>query len=244
VRLAVTVIIVTLLYQGVLLRSDTTDMTSTLLMVPAFVVMTATVLPRMLGARRPVTATAVGAALVIGSLLLLPVSAFAWNSVRTAAETPYLDRQRLAALPAPGTPGTVAAQRIGAGLDAAPRCCQGPLVTMPTLVSLMNRIHAIVGSRTAYVADIAHGYPGFVYFVADLTPPPLNDDKYLTILNEPQLTAYMAYFGTNVLPHTQALVTEFLTAPEARMFLERYPNARRVLLSFGRNPYYVLVARP
>jgi hypothetical protein len=244
VRLAVTVIIVILLYQGALLRSDPTDMTGTLLMVPALVIVTATVLPRLLGARNRVTVAIAGAALAIASVMLLPGPAFTWTSVRSAAEAPFLDRQRLAASPRPSTPGTLAAQRIGTGLDTAPQCCQGPPVTMASLVSLMNRIHAVIGSRTTYVVDFPHAYPGFVYFAADLTPAPVTADKYMTILNEPQLKAYMAYFRTSVLPHTQALVSGALTAPEARLFLQRHPSARRILLHYGRKPYYVLLARP
>ena len=244
VRLAATVIIVILLFQGPLLRSAPTDMTGTVLMVPALVVVTATVLPRLLGARRLVTVTTAGAALAAASLMLLPGPLFTWASVRTAAEAPYLDRQSLAAGPRPDTPRTLAAQRIGSGLDTAPQCCPGPPVTMKRLISLMNHIHALIGSRPAYVAEFADAYPGFVYFVADLTPAPVTADKYNTIFNEPQLRSYMAQFRTNVLPHTQALVSGAVTTPEARMFLQRYPSARRILLHYGRRPYWVLLARP
>ena len=243
VRLAVTVIISALLYQGVLLRSDPTDMTGTLLMVPALVIATATVLPRLLGGRRRVTVTIAGAALAAASSLLMPRSAFAWTHVRTEAAAPYLDRQRLAAAPRPSLPVTPAARRVGSGLDNAPQCCQGPPLPMADLANDMDRIHAIIGKRMTYVVNFPHGYPGFVYFVADLTPAPAVGDEYNTVLNQPQLTAYMAYFKASVLPHTQALVTGSLTTPEARLFLQRYPGARRILLHLGRKPYHVLLAR-
>jgi hypothetical protein len=238
-RLVVTLVTTVLLFQGALLRSDSSDLTGALLMLPALVIMTATVLPRQLGAQRRVTVAIAGVAVVVASFALLPYQA--WSSVGSAAKAPYLDRQQLAAAPRPSVPGTLAARRVGAGLDSVPVCCQGPPVPMPDVVRLMNRIHAIIGSRTAYVADFAHGYPGFVYFVADLTPAPVLDDKYNTILNEPQLMAYMAYFRASVLPHTQALVTGSLSTQEARFFLQRYPGARRILLHFGRKPYYVLL---
>jgi hypothetical protein len=241
VRLVVTLVTTVLLFQGALLRSDSSDLTAAMLMVPALVIMTATVLPWQLGAQRRATAAIVGVAVVVASFALLPYQAFAWTSVRSAAEAPYLDRQELAAAPRPSMPETLAATRIGAGLDSAPLCCQGPHVPMPVVVGLMNRIHAIIGSRTTYVADVPRGYPGLVYFVADLTPAPVLDDKYNTILNKPQLMAYMAYFRASVLPNTQALVTEFLSTPEARFFLQRYPGARRIRLHFGREPYYVLL---
>jgi hypothetical protein len=242
-RLAVTVIITVMLYQGVLLRSDATDMTGTLLMVPALVIMTATVLPRSLGVRRPVTVTIAGAVLIAASFALLPQHSFQWTSVRAQAQAPYLDRQRLAADPSPAAPTTLAAQRIGAGLAGAPQCCQGPALSMASIARDMQYIHTVIGNRTTYVSDFPHGYPGFVYFVADLTPAPTMEDKYGTILNQPQLNAYMAYFRTNVLPHTQALVTGDLTRPEAQSFLQRYPHARRILMHIGAKPYYILLAQ-
>jgi hypothetical protein len=217
-------------------------MTGTLLMVPALVIMTATVLPRSLGVRRPVTVTIAGAMLVVASFLLLPLNAFSWTSVRAQAQAPYLDRQRMAADPRPRVPRTLAARRIGAGLADAPQCCQGPSLSMARLAADMQYIHTVIGSRTTYVADFPHGYPGFVYFVADLTPAPTMADKYGTILNEPQLNAYLAYFRTSVLPHTQALVTGEIKGPEARFFLHRYPHAHRILMHLGRKRYYILLA--
>ena len=79
--------------------------------------------------------------------------------------------------------------------------------------------------------------------MADLTPAPTVQDKYGTILNQPQLNAYLAYFRTNVLPHTQALVTGNLTGSEAQSFLQRYPHARRILMHIGAKPYYILLAQ-
>jgi hypothetical protein len=232
-RLAVTVIITILLYQGALLRSDSYHLTGTMLMVPALVVVTSSALPRLLGARR-LAAALIGVSLGLASFSLLPRSAYTWTSLRSAAEAPYLDRQRLAAHPPPRRPSTLAASRVGAGLDIAP--------LMVPRVRLMDRIHAVVGSRTTYVADYPGGYPGFVYFVADLNPAPVLADKYMTVLNEPQLIAYMRYFRASVLPHIQALVTSSLDAPEARFFVRRYAGARRITLHVGAAPYYVLLA--
>jgi hypothetical protein len=232
-RLAVTVIITILLYQGALLRSDSWHLTGTVLMVPALVIVTSSALPRLLGARR-LTAAVLGAALGVASFTLLPCSALNWTSLRSAAEAPYLDRQRHPAGSLPRQPATLAARRIGAGLDSAP--------TMVQLIHLMDRIHAIIGSRATYVVNYPHGYPGFVYFVADLTPAPVLADKYMTIFDEPQLIAYLRYFRASVLPHTHALVTSSLGAPEARFFERRYAGARRITLHVGQAPYYILLA--
>jgi hypothetical protein len=163
--------------------------------------------------------------------------------VRAQAQAPYLDRQRLAADPRPGSPTTLAAQRIGAGLADAAQCCQGPALSMASLARDMEYIHTVIGSRTTYVADFPHGYPGFVYFVADLTPAPTMEDKYGTTLNQPQLNAYLAYFRTSVLPHTQALVTGDITGQEAGFFLQRYPHAHRIVMHLGSKPYYILLAQ-
>ncbi|MGH3264538.1 MAG: hypothetical protein ACRDNS_21370, partial [Trebonia sp.] len=120
------------------------------------------------------------------------------------------------------------------------QCCPGPSLSMPSLVRDMERIHALIGNRPTYVADFPHGYPGFVYFAADLNP--VMRDKYNTILNESQLAAYLANFRTNVLPRTRALVAGTLKDQEAQYFLQRYPGARRVLLHLGHKPYWVLLA--
>lgn len=243
VRLAAILVATILLYQGALLRSDTSDLTGTLLAVPGLVIMAVTVLPRLLGGRRPVTIIAAGTVLAVASFGLLPYKEFAWTSVRSVAEAPYLDRQHLAAAPRPAMPASLAGQRVGAGLADALKCCQWTGEPMAGFIALMNHIHAIIGTRTTYVADFPKAYPGLVYFEADLDPAPVLLDKTMTVLTEPQLTAYMAYFRTSVLPRTQALATASLNAPEARYFLERYPSARRITLTYANDPYYVLLRR-
>ncbi len=240
--LAVSVLAAILLYEGGMLRADTLDMTGTLLAVPALVVVVATVLPRLLGGRRRTTLIGVGAVLAAASFALLPYAAYSWSGVRAAAVDPYLDRQHLGGGPQASQLATLAARRVGSGLAETPTCCQFGDQSMASFLATMNRLHAIVGNRTTYVADVPDGYPGLVYFVADLTPAPVQYDKYTTVLNVPQRQAYMAYFRTYVLARTQALVTTSLDGPEARYFLHRYPRARRISLSLQGGPYYVLVA--
>lgn len=230
-----------LLYQGALFRSDTSHLTATLLAVPGVVIMTGAVLPGLLGGRRRLTLIGAGTAIIAASFALLPQHAFSWPSVRSAAERPYLDRQKLAADHSTARPATVAAERVGAGLTSAPFCCQHSPVPMGGLIDAMNRLHAIIGNRTTYVVYFRDGYPGLVYFLADLRPAPVQLDKYTSVLNEPQLAAYLAYFRASVLPRTEALVTTTVQAPEARYFLQRFPRARRVLLRYGGKPYYALL---
>jgi hypothetical protein len=242
VILVATVMATALLYQGVLLRSDASHLTGTLLMVPALVIMTGAVLPRLLGAQRKVTAAIAGAALIAASFTLLPSAAVTWASVRTAAETPYLDRHHQAAASRPATPATLASRRVGPGLDAAPQCCQGAPVSMADFTHLMERIHVIVGDRPAYVANFHGAYPGLVYFAADLNPVPIASFQYDgSTLTKTQLKAYLADFRTRVLPHTRAVLTYTTNAPEARYFLQRYPSARQIKLHFARRDYFVLL---
>ncbi len=241
VLLLVTVLATALLYEGVLLRSDTSHLTGTLLMVPALVIMTATELPRLIGAQRRVTVAVAGAALIAASFILLPHAAFARTGLRSWAEAPFLDRERLAAAPASGTPATLAGQRVGAGLDDAPVCCQGAPESMPDFIKLMERIHTIIGNRTAYVANFHGEYPGLVYFGADLNPAPVSSDPYSSIETEPELKAFLADFRTRVLPQTQAVLTFTTTAPEAQLFLQRYPSARQIKLRYANKDYFVLL---
>jgi hypothetical protein len=60
---------------------------------------------------------------------------------------------------------------------------------------------------------------------------------------EPELTAFLADFRTRVLPRTQAVLTDSLQAPEARYFLHRYPNARRITLRYSGQLYFILLRR-
>ncbi|HUJ04917.1 MAG TPA: hypothetical protein VLX31_02280, partial [Streptosporangiaceae bacterium] len=101
VALAAIVITTILLYQGALLRSDASHLSGTMLAVPGLAIMAATVLPRLLGAWRPVTLAVAGVAIFAASFLLLPRAVIAPASVRSQAAAPYRDRSRLAAKPAP-----------------------------------------------------------------------------------------------------------------------------------------------
>ena len=242
VTLAAIVITTILLYQGAMLRSDASHLYGTMLATPGLVIMTATVLPRLLGAVRPASAAIAGVAMFAASFLLLPQSAVSPASVRSLAAAPYGDRQRLAAEPAPATPMTIAGQRAGAGLAAARQCCQAASVPMPRFISFMNQLHAIIGNRTTYVVSFPAGYPGVVYFVADLTPAPVPIDVHTMVMNSPQYGAYLAAFRSSVLPRTGAMVTPSLGAAEARYFRNFYPNARVITLTYLDRPVYVLTA--
>jgi hypothetical protein len=205
--------------------------------------MAATVAPRLFGAWRPVTLAVAGAAIFCASFLLLPQGVFMPASVHSWAAAPYRDRQRLAAEPAPATPTTIAGRRAGAGLATGRQCCQAASEPMHRFIAFMNHLHAIIGNRATYVVSFPAGYPGLVYFVADLTPAPVLIDVHTMVLNMPQYGAYLANFRSSVLPGTGALVTPSLGAAEARYFRDFYPNARLITLAYRGKPLYVLLRR-
>jgi hypothetical protein len=111
------------------------------------------------------------------------------------------------------------------------------------LIALMNRLHAIVGNRVTYVVDFPYGYPGLVYFLADLRPAPIPLDPYTMVVTHLQMHHFLTVFRTSVLTRTQAVITSWLRAPEAAAFLRRYPDASRVTLRYRGRPYYVLLRR-
>lgn len=238
--LLVTTLVTTIaLYSGALLRSDTPHLIGTMLPVPALLIVVATTLPRLVGARRRATLLVAGAALAGVAFVLVPLSAF--ESAGSRLEAPYLDRQRLAEEPRPVTPTTAAGVRVGVGLADAPICCMQSTASMPAFVLLMDRIHAIVGDRVTYVVDFPDAYPGLIYFVADLDPAPIPLEKFTMTLTQPQRLAFLADFDEQVLPQTEALLTSSLSADETRSFLRRYNNARQITLSYRGEPYYVML---
>jgi hypothetical protein len=243
-RITVVAVVLTtiLLYQGALLRSDAFHLTGTMLILPALVVTVASLVPRLLGGRRRVTLLVAGAVAVVASFAVLPSRVYTPSAVRGEAVAPYQDRQRLAAETAEVVPPTLAAERVGAGPMSSFHCCQPDPEPMPSFLRLMNTIHTIVGSRVTYVADFPGGYPGAVYFVADLRPAPVPIDLYTMVFTTRQRAAYEVTFRSTVVSHVQALITSELASPEARSFRQRYPLARRVTLAYGGAPYYVLLA--
>jgi hypothetical protein len=91
------------------------------------------------------------------------------------------------------------------------------------------------------VVGFPAGYPGLVYFVADLTPAPVPLDLHTMVMNVPQYRAYLADLRGSVLPRTGAVVTPSLGAAEARYFRDLHPNARLITLTYRGKPLYVLI---
>jgi hypothetical protein len=182
-----------------------------------------------------------GVLILTAFLALLPYSSVQFASVKARAAAPLRDRQRLAAEAQPRTPTTIAGQRVGAGMAGARQCCQGASEPMTNFVQLMQRIHLVAGNRTTYVVGFPNGYPGIVYFVADLAPAPTSIDFSTMVLTVHQERAYLADFRARVMPRTYALVTDDLHAAEVRYFRSAYSHARTVTLTFDGQAYWVLL---
>ena len=234
-----------LLYQGAMLRADADHLTGTLLAVPFLVVTVATVLPRQLGIRRwPVLALA-GVVLFAASFLLLPFQSYKFSTIGAQAEAPMLDRQQLAAEQDPPTPPTLAAQRVGPGVSDRVACCQRFSEPMSSFIALANQIHAIIGNRATYVDDFQSGYPGIFYFLADLRPAPFPLDQHTMVFTKQQNNRYLWQFRRNVVPQTQALVTDDIWTGEARAFIQHYKHYQQIELRYrGSKPFWVLLSSP
>lgn len=246
-RIVVVAVLLTtiIMYQGALLRSDADHLTGTLLVVPALVVTCATALPRLLGGLRRTTLVLAGAFICLASLLLLPVRAYVLSSIGSQAAAPWLDRQRLATMPAPAPPDSLAALRVGTGLWAGTACCGRLNEPMSDLIQLGNELHAIIGNRTTYVVGIPAGYPGLIYFIAELRPAPYPLDQPTMVLTAAQAEAFESNFRSAVLPHTQALVSRDLEVPEVTAFRARYPHAVAIRLRFRRHlGFWALLSSP
>jgi hypothetical protein len=241
--LVATLVTTVVIYEGALLRSDSTHLIGTMLAVPVLGIVAVTTVPHVVGARRLVSVVVCAAIAAAPFYFLPPRSIFQWAFAKQQLVLPYHDRRVLAHESTPATPTTVAGRRIGAGLAQVALCCSASNVTMPAFIRFMDRIHGIVGDRTAYVADFRDGYAGLVYFAADLRPAPTSVDLATMVVTATELTAYNNDFESRVLPKTQALLGMELTSTYARDFLAAYPHSRTVILRYRGKPYYVLLRR-
>jgi hypothetical protein len=240
--LLVAVVVTTILmYQGAMLRADADHLTGTLLVVPCLAITVATLLPRALGGRRWYTLGVAGLALFAASFALLPFSAYRFSDIGRQAAAPALDRQRLAAEKVPVTPPTLADKRVGAGLWARPACCQSKTQSMSFFIQLANQIHRDVGNRVTYVQSFKAGYPGIIYFVANLRPAPVPLDFHTMVFTEQANAAYLRTFEKSVLPKTHALLTDQLNAAEVLDFERYYPHYQRIHLKY-RGPYWLFLS--
>jgi hypothetical protein len=228
-------------FQGALLRSDSSHLFNTILAVPVLLVVAVAELPRLLGLNRPATRWLVGAALALGAGALIAQSQLRPVAVRHAVVNPI--RARLRPLEVPDLPAAAspARRRVGKGLARGPVCCTASTVSMNDLIRFMDRLHRLLGSRPTYVASFRDGYPGLVYFLANLKPAPfyLEQQMVINLSVERKFLAYFRHHFTGA----AAVVSMEPTSREISVFRTAYPHARRTTLHYRGAPLYVFIRR-
>jgi hypothetical protein len=226
--------------QASMLRADQSHLVNTMLAVPVVFVSAGLLLPRTLGLRNRGPAVVVRCLVVGVAVLLVPRSMIQPQALRQVLLAPYDDRRDLSAQHQQPAPPTGAGARLGSGLVSAALCCSSSTVSMRELIHVMNRIHGVVGDRTTYVNGFRDGYPGLVYFLADLRPAPSFLDPYTMAITPALVRESLDYFRR----HIRAVAAEVVSNPkseEALDFKAAYPRYRLVKISYPRGPIYIFL---
>jgi hypothetical protein len=222
-------------FTGAFLRSDSSHLVNVMLALPVALVLAVAYLPGLLGIATRRWRVAVGTALALVPLALLPLvqyerirSTLANPIDRFSYESPALQWQRT-------DPNSIAARRLEAVVRRPGQwCCtyfRFP-VSVREFADILNRVHATVGDRRVYVANFISGLqPGAAYFLADLKPAPIYFEPYTMAMNERLLGDFLAYYREHI-SDVQAVVAAFPNLPEVRMFETAYPNYERTELPY------------
>jgi hypothetical protein len=231
---------------GALTRSDVPHLVNTELALPAALCLAAFYLPALLGARSRGAQWIGGLGIALVVLAILPlaprtsqpklVAEKLWRPLH-ARVSPPVPRARPAGIPA----GSLAARRIGDSTLRATRCCTKKHLPMRRLVRFMDGLHAAVGGRRVFVDGTTVLTPPAVYFLADLRPAPILQDRGTMVLNTDMDPRWYRYFDAH-LSQTEALVTTGLSRRAPRRWLAAHPRHRTVALEFAGVKVLVLVA--
>jgi hypothetical protein len=239
VTLVSLVIICAVSFQGSMLRADGSHLANGILALPALFVVGAAELPRLLGLEHRAVRWSASLALAFGVVVLIgpyertpaAIQAAVMNPVHARLHPPHVDKL-------PPT-ASLAQRRIGDGLFRGPICCSDSTVSMNTLARFMDHLHGLLGRRPTYVASFPDGYPGIVYFLADLVPGPIYLERQM-VIDESTEVPFLAYFKRH-LRDTYAIVSMEAASPEMVAFRSAYPHARRITLPYPRAPLYVVM---
>ena len=231
------IVISTFSFEGAMLRADGSHLSNAILALPAMFVVGIAYLPGLLGIERRGARWSARVVLALGVVLLLPNSERAPSEIRAAVMNPIharLHPPKVVELP---PTASLAQKRIGNGLFLGPICCSYSSVSMNSLARFMDRLHTLLGRRPTYVASFRDGYPGLVYFLADLVPAPIYLERQMVISVSVE-TQFLAYFKKH-LPDTYAIVSMEPASLEMMAFHHAFPQARRITLPYPRGPLYV-----
>jgi hypothetical protein len=222
-------------FTGAFLRSDSSHLVNVMLALPVALVLAVAYLPGLLGIATRRWRVAVGTALALVPLALLPLvqyerigSTLANPIDRFSYESPALQWQRT-------DPDSIAARRLEAVVRRPGQwCCtyfRFP-VSVREFADILNRVHATVGDRRVYVANFISGLqPGAAYFLADLKPAPIYFEPYTMAMNQRLLGDFLDYYREHI-SDVQAVVAAFPNLPEVRMFESAYPDYERTELPY------------
>jgi hypothetical protein len=222
-------------HTGALTRSDAPHLVNTELALPAAVCIAAFELPGLLGATRGRWLGA--AAIAVAAVAVLPFTA----RVLSPAKTPdKLWRPLAARIDPPQTKpvaagvaqNTIAAKRIGNDTLASYRCCTKSRIPMAELVRFMNRLHAVVGERRAFVDYTGVVTSPVTYFLADLRPAPFRQDYGTMVLNDRIRRTWLAWFRAHV-ADTEAVITTSAGRTVPRIWAAANPGHRTVTVPWA-----------
>lgn len=218
---------------GALTRSDPSHLVNTELSLPAAVCLAAFSLPELLGARSRRSRWIGGLAIAVAALALLPLAPRSSQPKLVALKL----WRPLHARVSPPQPAAVAihsgaAARVGESTLRQRRCCGKQHVPTAQLVRFLDRLHAAVGGRRVLVDSTTVLTPPAVYFLADLRPAPILQDRGTMVLDSDMRDRWYAYLRAH-LAQTQAIVTTSLDRPAPRSWVAFHPRHRTVALHFA-----------
>jgi hypothetical protein len=230
---------------GALTRSDVSHLKNTELALPAALTLAIFYLPGLLGVGSRRWRWLGGAAIAVLVILLLPtwmtkpekIGLKIWRPVHARFDPPR-DRHARAGIP----PRSPAADRLGASVLAGKQCCARDSIPTVELVTFMDRLHRIVGSRRVYVDSVTAKTvtPPAVYFLADLRPAPTPEDYRTMAFNSDLRAQWLKYFESHI-DGVRALVARDLTSQVSAVWLRAFPRHRTVKLHYGSRTVYVLL---
>ncbi len=222
-------------HTGALTRADATHLINTMIALPVVVILAVAYLPSLLGIRSSTARSIIAVGTAGIAVALMPLSQLEhaagrlwWPlEARISYDRPALENDRV-------DPGSVAASRIGPELvRKGGACCTGSPVSMHEFATLINRLHALLGDKRVYIAELPLGtlYPGAAYFLADLRPAPMYLERATMAVNEDILKSFYDYYREH-LDEVDAVATVNLDIPEVGLFERTYPDHRTTVIPY------------
>jgi hypothetical protein len=225
-------------YGASLFRSDSSHLVNTMIALPFVLTLAVVDLPEWL-AQRQWARWGARAAIGAAAVCLYPIGPYFLHPVETLLRPPL---QRFE----PVAPLTANADARWPIQRATPALSDEPEVfargwPMRELLEELSGVREIIGSRRTYIEGYPRAFQGLIYFLLNATPAPFLLDKMMMEINTPLREEAMAYYAAHV-RETQCLISPNRKAPEVRLFLQAYPDARVHERMIGSRDYRVYCA--